>query len=141
MSQNPEMPLPVNATPNLITCSNCHSAMPSELRFCRNCGFRLGEGVAEYTPTVRFDNMNPPVVAAGAPVARRKKRHLSGMAWVFVALLVFFVGAAAFTALISPIHHNVRSVGFIAPAKAKSYIGVNGFDTADDDQGVTFDSV
>jgi PDZ domain len=30
--------------------------MPRELRFCRSCGCRLGEGVAEYTETVRFQN-------------------------------------------------------------------------------------
>jgi S1-C subfamily serine protease len=116
--------------------------MPSELRFCRNCGFRLGEGVAEYTETVRFDGAHPTVVAAGVPVPnKRKRRRLSGMAWVFVALLVFFVGAAAFTALVSPISHNVRSGGFVVPVKVKSYVGVNGFDTADDGLGVTFNSV
>ena len=116
--------------------------MPSELRFCRNCGFRLGEGVAEYTETVRFNGSHPTVVAAGLPVSpKRKRRRLSGMAWVFVALLVFFVGAAAFTALVSPISHNVRSGGFVVPVKIKSYVGVNGFDTADDGLGVTFDCV
>ena len=116
--------------------------MPSELRFCRNCGFRLGEGVAEYTETVRFDGAHPTVVAAGVPVPKkRKRRRLSGMAWVFVALLVFFVGAAAFTALVSPISHNVRSGGFVVPVKVKSYVGVNGFDTAEDGLGVTFNSV
>jgi len=126
----------------LTTCSNCHSAMPSELRFCRNCGFRLGEGVAEYTETVRFDGSHPTVAAAGVPAcAKRKRRRLSGMAWVFVALLVFFVGAAAFTALVSPITHNVRNGGFVIPVKVKSYVGVNGFDTAEDGLGVTFDCV
>jgi hypothetical protein len=35
-------------------CPNCRALMPSELRFCRACGCRLGEGVAEYTETVRF---------------------------------------------------------------------------------------
>jgi membrane-associated protease RseP (regulator of RpoE activity) len=30
--------------------------MPSALRFCRSCGFRLGEGVAEYAETVRLPN-------------------------------------------------------------------------------------
>ena len=116
--------------------------MPSELRFCRNCGFRLGEGVAEYTETVRFDGAHPMVVAAGASVpAKRKRRRFSGMAWVFVALLVFFVGAAAFTALVSPISHNVRSGGFVVPVKIKSYVGVNGFDTAEDGLGVTFNCV
>jgi S1-C subfamily serine protease len=115
--------------------------MPSELRFCRNCGFRLGEGVAEYTETVRFDSAHPTVVAAGVPAPSKRKRRLSGMAWVFVALLLFFVGAAAFTALVSPIRHNVRNVGFITPVKVKSYVGVNGFDTADNGAGVTFDSI
>jgi membrane-associated protease RseP (regulator of RpoE activity) len=116
--------------------------MPSELRFCRNCGFRLGEGVAEYTETVRFDGSHPAVAASGLPVpVKKKRRRLSGMAWVFLALLVFFVGAAAFTALVSPIRNSTRSIGFIAPVKVKSYVGVNGFDTADDGLGVTFDSV
>jgi membrane-associated protease RseP (regulator of RpoE activity) len=142
MSQNTENQTPISSAPTLTTCSNCHSAMPSELRFCRNCGFRLGEGVAEYTETVRFDGAHPTVVAAGLPApVKRKRRRLSGMAWVFVALLVFFVGAAAFTALVSPISHSVRSGGFVVPVRVKSYVGVNGFDTADDGVGVTFDNV
>lgn len=29
------------------------------MRFCRTCGFRLGEGSAEYTETVRFGNQPP----------------------------------------------------------------------------------
>ena len=37
-------------------CPNCRTLMPSEMRFCRACGCRLGEGVEEYTETVRFDN-------------------------------------------------------------------------------------
>ncbi len=36
------------------TCPNCHASMPHEMRFCRLCGHRLGEGVAEYTETVRL---------------------------------------------------------------------------------------
>lgn len=32
--------------------------MPREMRFCRRCGFRLGEGVAEFTETVRLQNRN-----------------------------------------------------------------------------------
>lgn len=30
--------------------------MPREMRFCRSCGCRLGEGVEEYTETVRFQS-------------------------------------------------------------------------------------
>jgi len=143
MSQNPDVQMPIGSAPSLTTCSNCHSPMPGELRFCRNCGFRLGEGVSEYTETVRFDSTRAGMVASGMPgaVAPKKKRRMSGMAWIFVALLVFFIGAAAFTAIITPIRHNVRNVGITAPAKPKSFVGVDGFDTADDESGVTFDSV
>src|SRR5918992_1188352 len=108
MSQNAETPLPANSTPNLTTCSNCQSAMPSELRFCRNCGFRLGEGLAEYTETVRFGAERGPMAPGtlSAPIVKKKKRRMSGMAWLFVGLLVFFVGAAAFTALVSPMREH-----------------------------------
>src|SRR4030095_1922189 len=110
---------------------NCHSAMPSELRFCRNCGFRLGEGVAEYTETVRFDGthagMGPGAVSV--PSVCKRRRRMSGMAWIFVALLVFFVGAAAFTAVISP-RQAIRTGGFTPTVmKPKSFLGVNGFET------------
>jgi hypothetical protein len=37
-----------------IVCSQCGAPMPLEMRFCRACGNRLGEGPAEYTQTVRF---------------------------------------------------------------------------------------
>ena len=143
MSHNPEVQSPPVSNPALTTCFNCHSAMPSELRFCRNCGFRLGEGSAEYTETVRFDGMRSPLAAqvGSVPTAPKRKRRMSGMAWVFVALLVFFVGAAAFTAIITPIRQNIRTVGIVAPARPKSFIGVNDFDTAEDGVGVTFDSV
>src|SRR5437763_8423528 len=43
-------------TQDVSTCPNCCALMPREMRFCRACGCRLGEGVEEYTETVRFDN-------------------------------------------------------------------------------------
>jgi hypothetical protein len=143
MSENPEFQVPLTSAPTLTTCLNCHSAMPSELRFCRNCGFRLGEGVAEYTETVRFDSAHEAMVpgAVSVPSVCKKRRRMSGMAWIFVALLVFFVGAAAFTAVIAPRGQNVRTIRFTPPPQVKSYVGVNGFDNLDDAQGVTFDSV
>jgi PDZ domain/zinc-ribbon domain len=53
-------------------CPNCRAEMPSEMRFCRQCGFRLGEGVAEFTETVRFEKTPPSAAqpkgqAASAP--------------------------------------------------------------------------
>lgn len=140
MSQNPEMPLPVDSTPSLTTCSNCHSAMPSELRFCRNCGFRLGDGLAEYQETVRFGDQRGPLVpgSASAPVSVKKRRKMSGMAWVFVALLVFFVGAAAFTAIISPVRNRISRVHI---STKQSYTGTDGWENAESGPGVTFESV
>jgi hypothetical protein len=41
---------------DINNCPNCHALMPSALRFCRACGCRLGEGVEEYTETVRFQS-------------------------------------------------------------------------------------
>src|SRR5215212_4112608 len=38
------------------TCPNCGVLMPAELRFCRACGSRMGEGIEEYNETVRFDD-------------------------------------------------------------------------------------
>lgn len=52
----------------ITICPNCHVAMPRALRFCRSCGFRLGEGVAEYTETVRLPNQ-PGASAARATSA------------------------------------------------------------------------
>ena len=130
MSQSSEIPA---SSGSMTTCSNCHSAMPSELRFCRNCGFRLG---------TTFGVGNQPgsgeIAATGsAPLAPRKRRRISGMAWVFIGLLVFFVGAAAFTALISPARRNPGIVTINRPVK--SYVGVDGWNTTDN--GVTFDAI
>lgn len=141
MSQNPELPLPTATAPSLTSCLNCHSAMPSELRFCRNCGFRLGEGLAEYTETVRFQGNQPGVVpvSGGMPMPNpKKRRRMSGMTFMFLGLLIFFVVAAAFTAIITPIRHatNVQFTTAMAP---RSYVGVNSFDTAEG--GVVFDYV
>ena len=133
MSQNSE----TVAAPTVTTCANCHSPMPSELRFCRNCGFRLGEGLAEYNETVRFDSSHPQVVASsGAVVPRKRRKKITGMTWIFVGLLAFFVCAAAFTAIVTPFRPHVQ---FSAPVAPRSYVGVDGFDTTDG--GVSFDYV
>ena len=138
MSQNPEMPMPVTSAPSVTTCVNCHSVMPAELRFCRNCGFRLGEGVAEYTETIRFDGSNIPMGPDVASVPRKRRRKISGMTWIFVGLLAFFVCAAAFTAIVTPFRPNVQ---FSAPVAPRSFAGVNEFETAEGGVGVTFDNI
>src|SRR6476661_4947699 len=107
MSQNPDVQTAHAPASTVTACSNCHSAMPSELRFCRNCGFRLGEGVAEYTETVRFQNGHPGMAPGALDVLakcklKKGRRRMSGMTWMFLGLLVFFVAAAAFTAIVTP---------------------------------------
>ncbi len=73
-----------------------------------------------------------------APVVKKKKRRMSGMAWLFVGLLVFFIGAAAFTAIISPMREHVSSINVSAK---KSYTGVDGWENAENGAGVTFDNI
>ena len=108
-------------------CSNCHSTMPAELRFCRNCGFRLTGSTGGYTGSA----------VADSAIVPKKKRRLSGMSWIFVGLLVFFVGAAAFTALVAPMR---KSQGIVHRTPVvKSYIGVDEFNKSD--QGVIFEAV
>ena len=149
---NPEM------EPLVTTCGNCHSPMPRDLRFCRNCGYRLGEGSAEYTETVRFQNAPPGTSYANGPASpfppyaapvgtmaaatgrkiRKRCGRMSGMTWMFLGLLIFFVAAAGFTAIVRPIRQNIRAE--IAKAEIpRSYAGVNSFDTTEG--GVTFDNV
>jgi S1-C subfamily serine protease len=70
------------------------------------------------------------------PGTQKKKRRMSGMSWIFIGLLIFFVGAAAFTALVAPMR---RSVEVARTPVTKSYLGVDDFDQTD--QGVMFESV
>jgi PDZ domain len=133
MSENPETPL--SSGPTLVSCSNCHSSMPAELRFCRNCGFRLGTSYGDASQ--QFGSGNVAAASGSAPLAK-KRRKMSGMTWIFVGLLVFFVGAAAFTAIINPIRRH-SGAPVMKISVNKSYVGVDGWDTAEN--GVTFGSV
>jgi S1-C subfamily serine protease len=155
MSQN--VPEPLNPEPGLAatTCKNCHSPMPMGLRFCRNCGYRLGEGSAEYTETVRFNGTTAasngaaamPISSfgagagqmapyAGALPARRKKR-MSGMTWIFVAVIAFFAVAVIASQAVRQVGRGINAG--IQRAATRSYAGVNSFDTAEG--GVTFDAI
>ena len=53
-----------------VECPSCRSLLTAGLRFCRHCGYRLGEGVEEYAETRRFDGNMPtgfkPAGSAGA---------------------------------------------------------------------------
>ena len=158
MSQNVSTSPTAETGSNFTNCKNCHAHMPSELRFCRNCGFRLGEGSAEYTETVRFDGATAagrvgtarptsqstpfgmgtagPMARVAAGAIRCRRKRMSGMSWIFVIIVMFFaVGAGA--SLFAP--RNPRRIFPPVVSAPRSYFGVNSFDTADG--GVTFDSI
>ena len=99
--------------------------------------------MAEYTETVRFQNGHPGMMPGPLEIPSKGKlkkcpRRMSGMTWMFLSLLLFFVAAAAFTAIVTPLRH-ASHIQFTAPAPPRSYVGVNGFDTTDG--GVMFDFV
>jgi hypothetical protein len=40
---------------DIVNCPSCGATLIAGLRFCRRCGYRLGEGLDEYVPTQRLD--------------------------------------------------------------------------------------
>ena len=52
---------------NIVNCPSCGATLIAGLRFCRMCGYRLGEGVEEYVATQRFDAASMPTAAPPAP--------------------------------------------------------------------------
>ncbi|HEX8501716.1 MAG TPA: PDZ domain-containing protein [Pyrinomonadaceae bacterium] len=50
-----------------VNCPSCGATLVAGLRFCRRCGYRLGEGVEEYIATQRFDGSSMPTAAAPPP--------------------------------------------------------------------------
>ncbi len=50
-----------------VNCPSCGATLIAGLRFCRMCGYRLGEGVEEYVPTQRFDPSSMPKAAPPPP--------------------------------------------------------------------------
>jgi S1-C subfamily serine protease len=120
----------------------------------------LGEGLAEYTETVRFQNGHHAAgFAAGfrptseqQPLAtthlpgempqttqKTKRRKMSGMTVIFLALVAFFVVAGLFTAIFSPARRNFGGVGVVINPAPQSFFGVSGFE--DVEGGVTFQNV
>jgi membrane-associated protease RseP (regulator of RpoE activity) len=144
---------PGSGNSGAIVCTQCGAPMPKEMRFCRSCGNRLGEGPAEYTETVRlpyatatvnkqFTNQYAPGMTApmvrqtGGGYPRRRRLGFTGMTWMWIVLGIFFATGGGLSMFVK----NVRNIPRIsAPAASRSYVGVDGFQTTDG--GVTFDVV
>lgn len=132
-------------------CPSCRAMMPKGMRFCRLCGFRLGEGVEEYTETVRFNGQktgqatsNPgtnsqttpfgaqdwgAMTPAGASqVALGKKKPKSKgphwIVWVILAVIIFSVAGGSF---IRPLKFSVGDSGSAGAGGAKSKFGTSEF--------------
>lgn len=141
-----------------LTCPNCHAGLLRGMRFCRSCGFRLGEGVAEYVETMRFDGASLPVAAAHAaaptvqtpvqptttlaPDACRRKSggwRMRWLVWMMLAIM-FSSGGGSFLLrgnLRQWIRQNVpirfnRGSTFTPPAAPRSFFGTQGFQTVDE---------
>jgi hypothetical protein len=52
---------------NTVNCPSCGATLVAGLRFCRMCGYRLGEGVEEFVATQRFDAASMPTAAPPPP--------------------------------------------------------------------------
>lgn len=142
-----------------VTCQNCRAAMVRGMRFCRNCGYRLGEGVEEYAETVRFGGMpNAPTgehgmtvpgartttfAPVGAATSSRKKRFSCAggggwMMWLAIAVAIFAAtGGGWFFKSIkngsSPIRVSVNT--------PRSFFGTGeGFETTPGDDGAMITS-
>lgn len=135
-----------------ISCTQCGAPMPRDMRFCRACGHRLGEGVAEYTETVRFAGettamprvTGPYIPPQGGPIAPqtgagfpyKRRRRIGGLTWIIIVIALLFVLGGALSALRRGVRNVPRGVASTAP---RSYFGVDGFQ--DVPGGITFSDV
>lgn len=71
---------------------------------------------------------------------RRRGTRMSGTTWMFIGLLIFFITAGGFTAIVKQIPRIPRG-GVPSVVVPKSYAGVDDFETVDGDIGVTFANV
>ena len=145
-----------------VSCPNCQAALVRGMRFCRTCGYRLGEGLAEYTETRRFDGAMPPVPVSApytvpqmaaqptttlAPNCRRSRRGRR-MNWLMWPLLAIIISSASGGAVLRnrPLGRLRESISRMlglnnspAPFMARSFFGTKGFTTVD--QGAMIDAV
>jgi len=128
-------------------CAQCGSPMPKDMRFCRTCGNRLGEGPAEYTETVRFPGttapnrgghttpfyptFNAPMTTIDPP---RRRRRFKGTTWLWIVLVAVFAIGGLMSLARRP--RNFRPPFAPIAESTRSWVGVDRFDNTD--AGVTF---
>jgi membrane-associated protease RseP (regulator of RpoE activity) len=139
-----------------IVCAQCDSPMPREMRFCRSCGNRLGEGPAEYTETVRLPNAKataagratiPFVPGIGVPLIQQpasalpylRRWRFRGMTWVWIGMAIFFASGGALSTFIPRAGRHFPGAIHAPALPGRSYFGVDEFRKVDG--GVSFDDV
>ena len=150
---NPEMEAGVS------TCGNCRSPMPQGYDFVVIAGFALGKAPLSTPRPFAFRMCLPePCLATmlqiQALTVLRVRRFQSATRWngnavvalayvldVHISLLIFFMAAAGLTAIVKQVRPRIRDGGVATVAAPKSYAGVDEFETADGDIGVTFANV
>lgn len=137
-----------------VNCPNCRAELPRGLRFCRLCGYRLGEGLAEYVETVRFDGV--PLTPPAAPLAplanfggaahgfrpagaaetttldaprRPRRKRARWIVWPLLGLSIAAVsGGAALVGLRGSLGPRIS---ISSPAAPRSFFGANDFAEVD----------
>jgi PDZ domain len=141
----PEMQAAAFAHPTeTVTCPSCRAELVRGMRFCRLCGYRLGEGLAEYVETVRLNSL--PTMPPAAPAATRgpsafgqASAHAPAYAGQFKArrkrsrwLVWPLVGISLFAALGggAAVISNLRGAGqrrVFTPPAPRSFLGGSDF--------------
>jgi membrane-associated protease RseP (regulator of RpoE activity) len=144
---------------NMVNCPSCGATLVGGLRFCRMCGYRLGEGVEEYVPTQRFDAGSMPTAAPPSPATdpfqarqtwgaapiqpfgatstlngRQAQGVTSKLAKMCrpvrgVWLWVTIIIVMLIVGGMLPLAMMSRRGGAPAPAVVRSFLGVDGFET------------
>ena len=155
-SQSVKEPKGASGAQDNTSCPNCRALMPQGMRFCRLCGFRLGEGIEEYTETVRLGSQPRTASAAGAEqqprapfssaqewgamspagassvALGRRRRRGKGPHWVVWVILAIVISSVAGGSFIRPFRLNIGGPGAgNAPAPSLSKVGASSFSTAD----------
>lgn len=137
--------------------------MPYGMRFCRLCGFRLGEGVEEYTETVRLGN-HPQGQGATAAQSQttpfgvhdwgamapshasqaalgKKKRKGKGPHWIVWVILSIVIASVLGGSFMGPFKFNIGGRGSrgAGGGAQQSRVGASSFTSVDG--GVMIESV
>ena len=137
-----------------LSCPSCRTTLARGMRFCRMCGYRLGEGVEEFAETRRFDAggaapagspfqmphaWGAVAPAQAAPLAPHDSTTLGKVAracnplrfgwltWLVLAFVLLTAGGIA----VKMARDGGAFGGRPAVAAHRSFLGVDGFETAD----------